>query len=412
MTKLGTQDVVLTSGEFSMAYQITIVEPSNAIAQGTIGDITWIIDENGTLTLGGEGAIPSFVRKGTPWYANAKQITKVVVADGISAIGDYAFSDLTKVTDITIPASVKMVGIQFMRGTLVTEVELEGVEIIVENAFGRADSLERLILSEKVHDIRGNMFWAEALTVVAPEGSYVDYYLQTYDETYLSTTAEPTFEKDGVATRQILDFQKAGDTVYYTLYKEADGTWTLEYSGLGKMKNFAYPSEKNKLKGERFAPTRVMFDEDGASVKNIRNVVLGDAIDNLGNYALEMCTKVKTLELGEKMIRIGRHALKSLALTNFVIPEGVVLIDNYAFSTCPVLETLTIPSTIPTGDPNTMASNTQVGLGYEIFLKAPPATDPNSNVKLKVITENQVVIDYIIENYPLVAKNSGFTTAE
>ena len=94
-------------------------------------------------------------------------------------------------------------------------------------------------------------------------------------------------------------------------------------------------------------------------------------------------------------------------MKNFVIPEGVVLIGNNAFTTCTVLESVTFPTSIPAGDPNTMDPAIQVGMGADIFFKTPGAQ--GNNPTLKVITENQAVIDYMIKYYPNVAEYSGFT---
>ena len=62
------------------------------------------------LTISGSGAIPDYAQFECPWYIFRKQITKIVVEDGVTRVGDYAFYDMDKVTEIAIPESVTDIG--------------------------------------------------------------------------------------------------------------------------------------------------------------------------------------------------------------------------------------------------------------------------------------------------------------
>ena len=68
-----------------------------------------------TLTITGTGAMPDYNNSNTstrvPWYSNRANIKHVVIEDGVTGIGEYAFEG-TKVADITIPVSVKSFGIK------------------------------------------------------------------------------------------------------------------------------------------------------------------------------------------------------------------------------------------------------------------------------------------------------------
>lgn len=74
-------------------------------------DIGWNI-ENGVLTVNGNGAMPDYANpEDVPWYENRNEITKIIIEDGITHIGNLAFYGLTNATEVSIPESAKSVGL-------------------------------------------------------------------------------------------------------------------------------------------------------------------------------------------------------------------------------------------------------------------------------------------------------------
>ncbi len=72
----------------------------------------WVLDKSGTLTITGEGEInvsdtgdDVIHLEGIPWYNQSKNILKVIISRGITAIGDSAFSYLPNLRDIVIPST-------------------------------------------------------------------------------------------------------------------------------------------------------------------------------------------------------------------------------------------------------------------------------------------------------------------
>ena len=67
--------------------------------------------ENGTLTISGTGDMPNYNSPAdVPWYNDQKKIKKVVINDGVTSIGECAFSCCESLTSITIPNSVTSIG--------------------------------------------------------------------------------------------------------------------------------------------------------------------------------------------------------------------------------------------------------------------------------------------------------------
>ena len=77
---------------------------------GTCGEnLTWKLDDEGTLTISGTGAMTNFAFCESPWYGNTA-IKNVVIEDGVTSIGDDAFNGCTELTSVAIPASVTAIG--------------------------------------------------------------------------------------------------------------------------------------------------------------------------------------------------------------------------------------------------------------------------------------------------------------
>ena len=91
----------------------------NAIKGGNIGDgLTWEL-RNGCLKIAGAGAIPDYTDAAdTPWYAWADTVAQVVIGDGVTSIGAYAFSGCKSLQSVTVPESVTGVGENAFSGCL------------------------------------------------------------------------------------------------------------------------------------------------------------------------------------------------------------------------------------------------------------------------------------------------------
>lgn len=75
----------------------------------TTGDCTWILDAEGTLTISGNGAMGYYNADNyAPWKGN--KVKKVIIEDGVTNIGDWAFANCPNLSSVTIPDSVTSIG--------------------------------------------------------------------------------------------------------------------------------------------------------------------------------------------------------------------------------------------------------------------------------------------------------------
>ncbi len=86
-----------------------IVASGECGAQGN--NLTWTLDEYGTLTISGSGAMMDWSSEElVSWYSNRDSIEKVVFNGEVTSIGKLAFTRCSALTSITIPGSVTSIG--------------------------------------------------------------------------------------------------------------------------------------------------------------------------------------------------------------------------------------------------------------------------------------------------------------
>jgi hypothetical protein len=135
--------------------------PMTTVASGTVGSIEWAFYESGTFRVSGTGDMPDceyFDKQ--PWYMWSGDIKRVVIADGVTSIGKYAFMYCDDITKVTIPASVTRIGdLAFYGCTDLTALTLpEGVVTIENRAFGMCTSLTEVTLPASAKYVYSSAF--------------------------------------------------------------------------------------------------------------------------------------------------------------------------------------------------------------------------------------------------------------
>ena len=88
------------------------------VASGTCGadgdNLSWALSSDGTLTINGSGAMADYEGYGSPWYdyafsyvSDKEIIKKIVVHEGVTSIGNYAFENCWNAESISLPGSVE-----------------------------------------------------------------------------------------------------------------------------------------------------------------------------------------------------------------------------------------------------------------------------------------------------------------
>ena len=137
-----------------------------AATNGTCGkNLTWSL-ENGTLTISGSGKMENYkeavegvyiVGTTAPWFD--KEINTVIVEEGVTSIGDYAFALQDNLTWVDLPDTLVSIGVEAFWSCRITEIDLpDSVRTIRDNAFSSCGSLRRVKLPAGIGGIEFGVF--------------------------------------------------------------------------------------------------------------------------------------------------------------------------------------------------------------------------------------------------------------
>lgn len=115
------------------------------------GDLIWQLSGN-TLTISGSGTMPDYSSlPDRPWNNDCANIQTVIIGDGVTSIGNFAFNGFTNLTSVTIPDSVTSIGQYAFVIAGLTSVSIpENVTSIGGYAFANCNNLESVIFMSGV----------------------------------------------------------------------------------------------------------------------------------------------------------------------------------------------------------------------------------------------------------------------
>ena len=131
------------------------------ISSGTWNNLTWTLADDGTLTISGTGELGPFSFSAKEaWRQYTEDIKTVVLQEGVTCIGSYAFDSCSNLTNITIPKSVTTIGyLVFGNCTSLTAITIpESVTTIGRLAFYGCTSLTAITIPESVTTIESSAF--------------------------------------------------------------------------------------------------------------------------------------------------------------------------------------------------------------------------------------------------------------
>ncbi|MBR3403148.1 MAG: leucine-rich repeat protein [Parasporobacterium sp.] len=345
---------------------------------GSCGEnLTWRLDpETFTiLTISGTGDMYNYARWSgeedpVPQWSGL-EIVEIIVEDGVTSIGNGAFSGLYLLRDVTLPDSLRTLGDEaFMGDESLQKIVLpEGLESIGAEAFENCWNLKEIYIPDSVSYIGESAFSSTDITdIVLPANltslnRYLfsgDYQLNTIVfPSSLESISPDAFKYCGgiitvlfpgtpedwnrlVIEPGIENLQNA--FVQYIAGTDGNVSWRLDghtrsvltVSGTGALNQ--YISCKDIVKRIVIEPG---IREIGDSVFNwcpeLEEVILPEGLESIGNYAFSSCEKLTHIELPESLVSLGEFAFDSCGLTQLEIPSQVESIGQGAFSFCAAL---------------------------------------------------------------------------
>ena len=259
-------------------------EDENVIASGECGadgdNLTWVLTEDGTLTISGSGEMTDTV----PWADYNQAILSVVMEPGVTSIGWCAFEGCSSLTSVSIPDSVTG---------------------LVSSAFEGCSSLTSITIPENVTSIGGDAFrGCSSLTSV------------TIPESVTSIGGHAFSGCNSLKSVEIKGAASIGNSAFYGCKKLADVTFSGNVTSIG--------------------------DGGFSDCERLTNVILPESVTDIGARAFCWCERLTSITM-PGVISIGADAFCWCeSLTDVALPKSVSSIAGNVFTYCYNLERISV----------------------------------------------------------------------
>ncbi|MBE6614730.1 MAG: hypothetical protein E7631_05415 [Ruminococcaceae bacterium] len=319
---MGTDVFKATSEDFTIYYDASTTDwttpewngypayPFTIIARGTCGadgdNLTWVLDDTGTLTISGEGAMKDYSSNSNggstvPWNDYRYEISEVVFAGTVTSIGDLAFYDCSGLTQIVLPDSLSSIGdYAFSSCYGLTQIVLpDSLSSIGDAAFADCYGLTQIVLPDSLSSIGDSAFYnCNGLTqIILPDS--------------LSSIGDSAFYNcNGLAQIVLPDsLSSIGDSAFNGCY------------GLTQI---VLPDSLSSIGDSAFS-----------DCYGLTQIVLPDSLSSIGNDAFYDCSGLTQIVLPDSLSSIGDYAFYYCSgLTDIVFPDSLSSIGNKAFYDC------------------------------------------------------------------------------
>lgn len=310
---------------------------------------TWELDDEGTLTISGTGAMYNWSSSSkAPWSSYASSIKKAVIEDGVVSIGENAFLGCSELESITVGKSVTTLNYQYFRSCS----SLKNINVSADH--------------ESYSSIDGVLFNKDATVLV--------YYPSTISTSYtvpsgVTEIGESAFAK--CDSLQTINIPASVKTIGKKAFSEciqlqnisiADGVEIIgdyAFEGCDRIGEFIIPATVKTIGEGAFyecenfrgvdIPDSVITIGDYAfyNCQYIDRINIGENVKTIGAYSFYECQRVWALNIGKNVETIGDYAFYDCQMIDkIMIPDGVITVGDYAFFCCINAKTLTIGSSV------------------------------------------------------------------
>ena len=387
-----------------------------ASSSGSCGEnATWSFDEKaGILTISGTGPMTDYDEdtNDTPWRYKTFYINKIVISEGITHIGDYAFEGCSNLKTLDLPSTVKSIGNYAYANCLyIKNVDIPNhVESIGDYAFYTASSLRRVTIPESVTSIGVGAFstyYLEGITVAENNPAYWSDStgsLYTKDKTTLlqfathRISATYTFPEE-VTTLAPHAFEKSAALQYLEIPNTVTTIGSKCFTRCSYLKKVSIPASVTQIAGDAFERSSLEsiavdannpnYSSDGSGVLFNKtkthliqyptslsgSYVMPESVTTIRASAFEDAYKLTSVTVSSGVRELPSHLFDGCSVLEHVtLPQNLVKIGNYVFSRCDTLKTLTFGDKLEE-------------IGYQAFSYSPLLTSLTFPKSLKTVDE-------------------------
>ena len=293
-------------------------------------------------------------------------VTEIVIPDYVTSIGDSAFENCTNLANVYITSIEKWCNISFgneyanpfcyaenlyLNNQLVTELVIpNGVTSIGAYAFYNCDNLTSLIISSSVTTIYSYAFGScDNLTSVLIGNGVTNIYAYTFYG--CSSLAEMTLPFVGAHKDATGSLSVFGFIFGYRRCSSSDAISGATYQYCESVEYYHYyiPISLKKVT----ITGGVIGDYAFRNCSSLTSIELPDGVTRIGAHTFAGCSSLASIELPDSVTSIGWSAFSwCSSLRNLAIPNSVTNIGDGAFSHCSSLTAIELSDSITSIESN------------------------------------------------------------
>lgn len=312
--------------------------------EGDGTNLYWRLTDDGTLTIIGNGEM-----KNQPNFGDKSKIKSVVIGDGVTSIGEYAFYGCSNLYSVELPNGITNIG-NFAFGwccNLISIVLPNGISSISNYMFQSCSKLTSITIPNSVTSIKSFAFshCSKLSLIVIPNSVIVLGNYAFNDCTSLTSITIPN------SVTVIYDGAFLGCTGLTSIEipNGVAGIGKYVFDGCSNLSEIIVDSENKAY----CSKDGVLYSKDESVLakypegKGGAEYVIPNTVNRICASAFLNCASLNRIEIPNGVKNIEYQAFAcctNLSLIN--IPNGITSIESWAFADCSSLASVNIPDCV------------------------------------------------------------------